>query len=100
MRGTVNLLTNPFVSGETVFIPSGSEYTSMAPGVDGIQRTKRATQVIVDRPEHGYTFDEQVSEPKIVISGSGGYWKHIFLNELILNANHRTAEYTEHSVIL
>lgn len=100
MRGTVELLVNPFTKGETITIPAGAEYVSMAPNVNGMKTTKRSSTIVVHRINEAYTFDEQVHHADVVTAGAGGYWKHITLTEEILKANGKTPEYKTHKVIL
>lgn len=100
MRGTVKLLVNPFTKGETIKIPAGAKYISMAPNVDGLRTTKRASTITIHRTNDSYTFDEQAHDADVVTEGTGGYWKHITLSEEILKANGKTPEYKSHPIIL
>lgn len=99
MRGTVELLVNPFTKGETITIPAGAEYISMAPNVHGLHNTKRATTITIHRTNDSYTFDDQEHVADVVTAGAGGYWKYITLSEEILIANGKVPEYKTHSII-
>lgn len=100
MRGTVELLVNPFTKGETITVPAGAEYVSMAPNVFGLQTTKRATTITIHRANESYTFDDQAHMADVVTAGAGGYWKYITLSEEILKANGKTPEYKTHNIVL
>ncbi|MBC9705955.1 MAG: hypothetical protein H9W81_13485 [Enterococcus sp.] len=100
MYGKAQILVNPFKQGETITIPSGSDYISMAPNVDGIQKTKQNQKVVVDRAQQGYTYDEQLHEPQVIVEGENGYWEYFYLNEVIVSMNGHAVEYKEHTIVL
>lgn len=87
MRGTIDLLENPFKTGDVITIPAGTEYISMAPNVDGLQVTKKKMTITVHKATEGYTFDYDAFNASVSAAGAGGYWKYFYLSEEMLKAN-------------
>lgn len=100
MRGTVELLANPFNRGQEIVIPAGTEFISMAPNVDGVQTTKRAKRIAVHNTTQSYTFDYDAFEAQVSAAGVGGYWNYYTVTDAVVEANGLIPEYKTHKIIL
>lgn len=101
-RHYVEMLPNPFKSGDEVVVPAGARFTTTQPSKSGYEETKRKHTYKVHRAVPSYTSVQfsgyhndgvvTMTTARIVTVGKGGYWKEITLTEEILEANGQSAD--------
>lgn len=108
----VKMFVNPFVRGDKMELPKGTEFVSMHPDHDGLQSTKRKQSITINHIGDGFVDpyytgktplvgevieSERVSTriypADVTYAGAGGYWKIVHLTEELLRANGRVPEY-------